>query len=110
MNHEVKKISEVTKTPADAHPSEVANTSGTVSKLLYNVHGDCDGFILDGEKQIHFPPHLSAEVLKGVKPGDKVQIHGKKLLPVGLTIAASISLPDGSKIVDNGPPQKPHQH
>jgi len=80
--------------------------SGTVSKFLYNAHGDCDGLILDGDKQIHFPPHLSVEVLRSMKVWDKIQVHGRKLAAIGLTIAASITLPSGTRIVDNGPPGK----
>ena len=86
-------------------PKEAAETSGAVSKFLYNAHGDSGGFILDGKKQVHFPPHLSAKVLKSVKVGERIHFHGKKLAAVGLTIAASITQPGGARIVDHGPPQ-----
>jgi hypothetical protein len=109
MKREAGKHPEVTKTPAALPPKEAVKTSGAVSKFLYNAHGDSDGFLLDGEKQIHFPPHLSAEVLKKVKVGDKVDVHGKILVDVGLTIADSIHLPGGAKIVDQGPPTKHHK-
>ena len=110
MTQEASKHSEVTKTPAAPTSKEEVERSGAVSKFLYNAHGDSDGFLLDGEKQVHFPPHLSAEVLKNVKVGDKVHVHGKTLAAVGLTIAVSITMPGGAKIVDNGPPSKPHNH
>ncbi len=85
-------------------PKEAVETSGAVFKFLYNAHGDSGGFILDGEKQVHFPPHLSAEVLKNVNVGERIHVHGKKLAAVGLTIAASITQPGGARIVDHGPP------
>jgi hypothetical protein len=109
MNQEATKHPKMTKTPAAPPPKEAVETSGAVSKFLYNAHGDCDGFILGGEKQVHFPPHLSEEVLKDVKVGDKIHVHGKTLAAVGLTIAASITLPGGAKIVDHGPHAKPHK-
>jgi hypothetical protein len=93
MKQEASKHPEVTKTPAALPPKEEVKTSGAVSKFLYNAYGDSDGFLLDGEKQVHFPPHLSALVPKKVKVGDKVNVHGKMLVDVGLTIAASIDLP-----------------
>lgn len=110
MTQEASKHPEVTKTPAAPPPNEAVGKSGTVSKFLYNAYVDSDGFIPDGKNQIHFPPHLSAEVLKSVKVGDKIHVLGKQLVAVGLTIAASITLPGGTKIVDNGPPAKPHKH
>jgi hypothetical protein len=109
MKQEASKHPEVTKTPAASPAKEAVKTSGAVSKFLYNAHGDSDGFLLDGEKQVHFPPHLSAEVLNKVKVGDNVDVHGKMLADVGLTIAASIHLPGGAKIVDHGPHARHHK-
>jgi hypothetical protein len=109
IKQEASNHSVVTKTAAAPPIKEAVETSGTVSKFLYNVHGDSVGFILDGGKQIHFPPHLSAKVLKCVKVGDKIHVNGKRLVAVDLTIAASITLPDGIEIVDNGPPAKSHK-
>ena len=53
-------------------PKSLPQTNGTVSKFLFNLHGDADGFLLDGEHQVHLPPHLSSELLKAVKVGDKI--------------------------------------
>lgn len=109
MDKEVIKYAEIKK-PLDPHASAAGEVSGVVTKFLYNPHGDSDGLLLDGDKQIHFAPHLSAEVLKSMKVGDKIHVHGKKIDTVGLTIAASITLDGGTKIVDNGPPEKPHKY
>ena len=106
MTNEASKHQEATQRPASQASKDVLKTSGSVSKFLYNAHGDSDGFLLDGERQVHFPPHLSSEVLKKVKLGDKVDVHGEMLPEVGLTIATSIDLPGGAKIVDHGPNEK----
>ncbi len=85
-------------------------TSGTVSKLLFNVHGDADGLLLDGEQQVHLPPQLSSELLKAVKVGDKIVVRGVKPQGVDLLVAASITTASGAEIVDHGlrtKPQKP---
>jgi hypothetical protein len=52
---------------------------------------------------------LSAEVLKKIKVGDTVDVHGKMQVNVGLTIAVSIDRPGGAKIVDHGPHAKHHK-
>jgi len=88
-------------------PKSLPETSGTVSKFLYNVHGDADGFLLDGDRQVHLPPHLSSELLKTVKVGDKVLVRGVKPRAVDLLVAASITAPNGTEIVDHGPDAKP---
>jgi hypothetical protein len=60
MNQEANNHRQVTKTAVAPPPMEAIETNGAASKFLYNAHSDSDGFILDGKKQVHFPPHLSA--------------------------------------------------
>ena len=91
-------------------PTSLPQTSGTVSKFLFNVHGDADGFLLDGEHQVHLPPHLSAELLKAVKVGDKIVVRGVKPQGVDLLVAASVTAANGAEIVDHGPRPKPQKH
>lgn len=99
----------VEDTFARVDPKSLPQTSGTVSKFLFNLHGDADGFLLDGEHQIHPPPHLSSELLKAVKVGDKVVVRGVKLRAVDLLVAASITAANGAEIVDHGPRPKPQK-
>ena len=90
-------------------PKSLPETSGAVSKFLYNVHGHADGFLLDGDQQVHFAPHMSEELLKTVKVGDKVVVRGVKPRAVDLLVAASIIAPNGTEIVDHGPGAKPQK-
>jgi hypothetical protein len=84
-------------------PHSLPETAGTLTKMLFNVHGDVDGFLLDGEHQVHFPPHLSTGLLKAVKVGEKIKVHGVKLRDVALLVAVSITAENGTVIVDHGP-------
>ena len=59
-------------------PHSLPESEGTLTKFLYNMHGDADGFLLDGEQQVHFPSHMSLALLKSVKVGEIVKIHGVK--------------------------------
>jgi hypothetical protein len=83
-------------------PQSLAETSGTITKMLFNVHGDVDGFLLDGECQVHFPPHMSTELIKAVNVGEKVKVTGVKPRSVDLLVAASITSASGKVVVDHG--------
>ena len=89
-------------------PKSLPETAGSITKMLFNVHGDCDGFLLDSDQQVHFAPHMSAELLKAVKVGDKVKVHGVKPRSVELIVAASVTAADGKIIIDHGPQPKKH--
>lgn len=39
-------------------PDQLPETRGTVRRFLLNPHGEPDGFILDRDRQVHFPPIL----------------------------------------------------
>jgi hypothetical protein len=110
-HHDPKADAQAAHAPmSGVDPQSLPQTNGTVSKFLFNVHGDADGFLLDGEHQVHLPPHLSAELLKAVKVGDKVVVRGVKPQGVDLLVAASITAANGAEIVVHGPcpkPQKP---
>jgi hypothetical protein len=91
-------------------PLSLPETSGTVARFLYNVHGDTDGFLLADGTQVHFPPHLSSELLKEVEVGDKVSVRGVK--PRGAQVIAAVALrgKNGLEITDEGPDAKPARH
>ncbi|MDH4481180.1 MAG: hypothetical protein QE279_00550 [Rhodoferax sp.] len=83
-------------------------TSGTISKILYNLHGDSDGFLLDGDRQVHFPPHMSADLLKAVKVGEKIKVHAVKPRAADVLVAAAVTSASGTVVVDHGPDPKKH--
>jgi hypothetical protein len=83
-------------------PQSLPETSGILTKMLFNVHGYVDGFLLDDERQVHFPPHMSDELVSAVKVGEKVKVHGVKPRSVNLLVAASITSASGKVISDHG--------
>lgn len=56
-------------------PQPVAAT-GTVSRFVINPEGDVDGFLLSDGSLVHFPPHMSSQLIDVVHSGDPVRIAG----------------------------------
>jgi hypothetical protein len=85
---------------------------------LINPHGDADGMILTDGTEVHFPPHMSAEVCAAIRPDEKTKVKVRGVRPRGgdLVAAVAIETSDGKRIVDNGPPKghddkkKPHKN
>jgi hypothetical protein len=72
-------------------------TSG-VDHFLVNPHGDTDGLVLTNGLEVHFPPHLSAEVLAVVRAGDRVTIYGVVPRATTTLTAVAIETEDGTHI------------
>jgi hypothetical protein len=79
---------------------ESVEITGTITKFLYNVHGASDGFLIEGTFQVHFSPHIASEILKSVRVGDTVTVHGKTLVAVGLLIGSWLLTTDGTTFVE----------
>lgn len=84
-------------------PAHLPETRGRVTHFLLNPHGDIDGLILDGRRQIHVPPHLSRTIARYIAVGDRIRARGVK--PRGADVIAAIQLvtQDGREILDEGP-------
>jgi hypothetical protein len=89
-------------------PDYLPEVSGTVDRFLLNLRGDADGMILTDGTEIHFPPHMSAEICCAIRPNDVIKVRGVRPRSAGLIAAVAIETADGKRIVDNGPP-KDHQ-
>ena len=50
-------------------PDYLPEISGTFERFLLNLHGDADGMILADGTEVHFPPHMSAELCAAIRPG-----------------------------------------
>jgi hypothetical protein len=87
-------------------PAHLLETKGTVDRFLINPHGDADGLLLAGGKEIHFPPHMSKLVVAALKPGDHVKVRGVHPRGVDMISAVSLQAGDATPIVDNGPPKE----
>lgn len=52
--------------------------SGVVSGWKRNHHGDLDGFYLEDETEVRFPPHRASEVRRVVREGSAVEVWGTR--------------------------------
>jgi hypothetical protein len=84
-------------------PACLPETKGTVTQFLLNPHGEPDGFLLDGKRQVHFPPHLGPAIVQRVAPGDTVSVRGVRPRTADIIAAVSIAVGDGETVVDEGP-------
>ncbi|MFM0217083.1 MULTISPECIES: hypothetical protein [Paraburkholderia] len=95
-------------------PTCLQETRGTVSQFLLNSHGELDGLILGNGRQVHFPPHLSGQIVKHISVGDKVRVRGVKPRAADIVAAVQLTSATGVEIVDEGPHghgkkhEKPH--
>ncbi len=51
---------------------------GRIVSFHQNKHGDIDGFDLDEDTIVRFPPHLGALVTSQLKLGTKVDVQGRR--------------------------------
>jgi hypothetical protein len=86
-------------------PNQLPATQGKVAQYSLTPRGDVDGLILDDGTEVHLPPHLGAQLVFTVKPGDQVTIRGLKARDIPTIDAASITN-DATRqtVTDNGPP------
>lgn len=89
-------------------PDYLPKLSGTFERFLLNGHGDADGMMLTDGTEVHFPPHLSDDLRAAIPPGakSKITIRGVRARGSELIAAVAIDLPDGTRILDNGPEKK----
>jgi hypothetical protein len=89
-------------------PDHLPEISGTFERFLLNPHGDADGMILSDGTEVHFPPHMSAELCAAIRPGEKPEVRIRGVRPRNSSLIAAIAIEtmDGKRIVDNGPPKK----
>jgi hypothetical protein len=79
-------------------------TRGTVSRYTLTPRGDVDGLILADGTEVHFPPHLSTQLVYAIKSGDAVTVRGLKALNAPLIAAIAITNDaTGNTVVDSGP-------
>lgn len=83
-------------------PDHLPEITGTVDQFLVNKHGEADGFLLTDGEEVHVPPHLSARLLRDVRPGSQVKVRGVRPRGVKMIAAVVIDTPKG-RILDEGP-------
>ncbi len=88
--------------------SQLPETKGTVKQYTLTPRGDVDGLILNDGTEVKLPPHLTAQIVFAVKPGDAVSVRGLKARALPLIDAASVTnFVTGITVNDNGPPGGP---
>src|SRR5205807_1470643 len=88
--------------------SQLPEIKGTVKQYTLTPRGDVDGLILTDGTEIKLPPHLTAQIVFAVKPGDAVSVRGLKARALPLVDAAAVTnFVPGVTIIDNGPPDGP---
>jgi hypothetical protein len=89
-------------------PAQLPETRGTVKQYTLTPRGDVDGLILTDGTEVNLPPHLSAQIVYAIKPGDAVAIRGLKARALPLVDAASVTnFVTRVTVTDNGPPGGP---
>ncbi|WP_295970937.1 hypothetical protein [uncultured Xanthomonas sp.] len=89
-------------------PDSLPETRGTLARFLLNPKADVDGLLFDDGTEVHTPPHLSAQLLKALRPGAGLGVRGLKPRGADVLVALAVD-PDGSaRIVDGGPHAGPH--
>jgi hypothetical protein len=83
-------------------PDHLPEITGIVDQFLVNKHGEADGFLLTDGEEVHVPPHLSARLLRDVRPGSQVMVRGVRPRGVQMIAAVAIDTPKG-RILDEGP-------
>jgi hypothetical protein len=81
---------------------------GTVTRYTLTPRGDVDGLLLSEGTEVHFPPHMSTQLVYAIKPGDAVTVRGLKAYSMPLIDALTISNDaSGQTVVDRGPDRGP---
>ena len=87
--------------------SQLPETKGTVKQYTLTPRGDVDGLILTDGTEINLPPHLTAQIVFAIKPGDAVTVRGLRARAFPLVEAASVrNDATGMTVVDAGPPNR----
>lgn len=88
--------------------SQLPESRGTVKQYTLTPRGDVDGVILTDGTEVKLPPHLSAQTVFAIHPGDEVSVRGLRARALPLVDAASITnVATGKRVVDSGPPDRP---
>jgi hypothetical protein len=89
-------------------PAQLPETRGTVKQYTLTPRGDVDGLILQDGTEVKLPPHLTAQIVFSIRPGDNVSIRGLKARALTMVDAASVTnVATGVTVADNGPPGGP---
>lgn len=78
--------------------------TGTISRFVINPEGDVDGFILADSALVHFPPHMSLQLVSLAHRGDTVRIVGLRDGSGNVSAQQITNERTGQQLVDQPPP------
>jgi hypothetical protein len=94
-------------------PDSLPEIDGAFERFILNPQGDPDGLILADGGEVHFPPHLAADVraaAEAVGAAEKDRKGGLRIRGVwtrGGSVFAAVAIETASgRIIDNGPPKQ----
>lgn len=61
--------------------SQLPESRGTVKQYTLTPRGDVDGVILTDGTEVKLPPHLTAQTVFAIHPGDEVSVRGLRPRP-----------------------------
>src|SRR3569832_2108628 len=71
--------------------SQLPESRGTIKQYTLTPRGDVDGVLLTDGTEVKLPPHLSAQTVFAIRPGDEVSVRGLRARAVPLIDATSIT-------------------
>ncbi|WFU38023.1 hypothetical protein QA640_26705 [Bradyrhizobium sp. CB82] len=87
--------------------SQLPESRGIVKQYTLTPRGDVDGIILTDGTEVKLPPHLTAQTVFAIHPGDAVSVRGLRARALPLVDAASITnVETGKSVIDTGPPDR----
>jgi hypothetical protein len=89
--------------PPPNSPAATESYGGTVSQYLLNPRGDVDGLLLSDGTQVHFPPHLNAQLTQTVKPSDRIVAEGVREGDINFRAVQITNASTGQSVMDTPP-------
>lgn len=90
--------------PTTYDPQQLPAIKGQVAAYSLTPRGDVDGLILTDGTEVHLPPHLGAQLVFAVKPGDSVTVHGLKAQAIPVVQAMQVTNDaTHQSVTDTGP-------
>lgn len=81
---------------------------GRIVEFLKNKHDDIDGLLLDGQKRVHFPPHIGEGVARQFDVGDRVSVRGREeVRPRGDVVFEASWITGGGRTIEIDHPEPP---
>jgi hypothetical protein len=88
-------------------PNCLPATQGAVESFITNRHGEIDGVLLAGARQVPLlvctPRHMAAEIEAAIKIGETIDIRGIRPRGADTIAAVALTTSNGETIIDNGP-------